>query len=372
MNQLNLAENLVKLRREKKITQEQLADFMGVTKASVSKWETKQSSPDITLLPQLASFFDVSVDALLGYDPQLSKEQIQRLYHEIATEFANHPFEQVMGKCERLIKQYYNCYPFLLQVCILWINHFMIADSPQRQKEILESIVHLSGRIMSDCKDIGISSDAMILMSYANLQLGQSKEVIETLKDVIRPDRLVTQSDTLLIDAYLIAGDLKEAEGFAQVSMYNHVLALIASATKYLNIYSNNLDKCEETIHRIKSLINAYHLEHLNPNATGVFFYQAAIIYAMHKEKQNALENLKSCVSSMMLLVGEENIHLHGDDYFNSIEAQFTQMGIDENAPRDRKLIVEDIRNLLSNPVFAVLEEEPDYHRLKNKLMEVK
>ena len=43
MDTLNLAENLIRLRREKEVTQEEVASFIGVTKASVSKWETKQS-----------------------------------------------------------------------------------------------------------------------------------------------------------------------------------------------------------------------------------------------------------------------------------------------------------------------------------------
>ena len=60
MNALNLAENIIRLCHDKKITQEQLAVFVGVTKASGSKWETKQSMPDILLLPQLAAFFDVT------------------------------------------------------------------------------------------------------------------------------------------------------------------------------------------------------------------------------------------------------------------------------------------------------------------------
>ena len=82
----------------KKITQEELARFMGVTKASVSKWETNQSLPDILLLPQLASFFDISVDELLGYKPQLSKEQIQKYYFDFAAQFASEAFEEVMEK----------------------------------------------------------------------------------------------------------------------------------------------------------------------------------------------------------------------------------------------------------------------------------
>lgn len=57
MKTLNISENIIRLRHERKLTQEQLADFIGVTKASVSKWETGQSTPDITILPQLAAFF---------------------------------------------------------------------------------------------------------------------------------------------------------------------------------------------------------------------------------------------------------------------------------------------------------------------------
>ena len=59
-------ENIIRLRKDKGVTQEQMADFLGVTKASVSKWETKQSMPDISLLPIIASYFDVSMKIECG------------------------------------------------------------------------------------------------------------------------------------------------------------------------------------------------------------------------------------------------------------------------------------------------------------------
>lgn len=64
MKELNLSNILVKKRKEKGITQDQLAAYIGVSKASVSKWETGQSYPDITFLPQLAAYFNMSVDEL--------------------------------------------------------------------------------------------------------------------------------------------------------------------------------------------------------------------------------------------------------------------------------------------------------------------
>ena len=56
------------LRREKGVTQEALAQALGVTNQSVSKWESEQCCPDITLLLPLASYFGVTTDMLLGAD----------------------------------------------------------------------------------------------------------------------------------------------------------------------------------------------------------------------------------------------------------------------------------------------------------------
>lgn len=74
MKEINIARVIINKRREKGLTQNDLASYIGVSKASVSKWETGQSYPDITFLPQLSAFFNISIDELMGYEPQMSKE----------------------------------------------------------------------------------------------------------------------------------------------------------------------------------------------------------------------------------------------------------------------------------------------------------
>jgi len=64
---MNLHNNIQTLRLEHRWTQEQLAELVGVSAAAVSKWETGNAYPDITLLPILAELFDVSLDHLFGY-----------------------------------------------------------------------------------------------------------------------------------------------------------------------------------------------------------------------------------------------------------------------------------------------------------------
>ena len=73
MADINIARTIVTKRREKGMTQEELAEFMGVSKASVSKWETGQSFPDIALLPKLASFFNISIDELMDFRPEMTQ-----------------------------------------------------------------------------------------------------------------------------------------------------------------------------------------------------------------------------------------------------------------------------------------------------------
>lgn len=60
-----ISENIKRLRTEKGISQEKLAEHMGVTVQAVSKWENGLSCPDISLMPELGEFFGVTVDFLL-------------------------------------------------------------------------------------------------------------------------------------------------------------------------------------------------------------------------------------------------------------------------------------------------------------------
>ncbi len=69
-------ENLKKLRKSKDLTQEALADFLGMSFQAISKWERNETYPDITMLPTIASFFGVTVDSLLGTDMIEKEKQI--------------------------------------------------------------------------------------------------------------------------------------------------------------------------------------------------------------------------------------------------------------------------------------------------------
>lgn len=361
---LNFSENLVKLRHGRKITQEQLADFVGVTKASVSKWETGQSIPDVGLLPQLATFFDVSIDELLGYKPQLAKEQIQKIYLELSGDFATEEFEYVMQKSKILVKQYYSCYEFLKEIVNLWLNHYMLPEGA-RSVEILQEAEELCEHILGNCKDIGICNDVVLLKASASFLQGKGMEVVDALEELENPCRLATQGEGILIGAYLQLGDVEKANSFTQIAMYNHLMSLVGCATQYILIHQDNLVLCEETRKRVESVEKAYKLEKLNFNVMALFYYQMAIVYSIHDKKSEAIRQLQRFVELTDNFLCHDEKHLHTDDYFDGVDVWFEKLILGGNAPRDKKIIYNSMVGTFETPVFACLQNEKEFLELK-------
>lgn len=93
-------ENLKKLRKSKELTQEALADFLGMSFQAISKWERGDTYPDITMLPVISSFFNVSVDSLLGID-MIEKE---KRINEYSKEYSRLLTENKIGEAREMLK----------------------------------------------------------------------------------------------------------------------------------------------------------------------------------------------------------------------------------------------------------------------------
>ena len=105
---MNLSANLRSLRRNANLTQEQLADVLGVSFQSISKWERGEGMPDIMLLPSIAKYFHVTIDDLLGMDDELQQANANELLVTVATmDWTHHEeYEKSIAMLREYIKKY--------------------------------------------------------------------------------------------------------------------------------------------------------------------------------------------------------------------------------------------------------------------------
>lgn len=222
MKEINLASVIVAKRREKGITQDAVAAYIGVSKASVSKWETGQSYPDITFLPQLATYFNISIDELMGYSPQMEQEDIAKLYTRLADNFASLPFYEVIAECATIIKKYYSCFPLLLQIVKLYTNHFTLAGTQEQKDALLNEAVKLCERIQTESGDVQLSNEAVLYQSVCCLALKNPQRVLNLLGESVRP---MTPKGVLISQAYQLLGNISKAQETLQAELYQYVMA---------------------------------------------------------------------------------------------------------------------------------------------------
>lgn len=119
-------ENIRNIRREKGMTQEALAEAMGVTTAAVSKWETGQSTPDVEMLLALADFFEVSVDTMLGH--RVKEDRKRDLLEEMESLAVAQRFEEAKELAQKLLRNYPNDYDVVSKASDLYYRSDVTAE----------------------------------------------------------------------------------------------------------------------------------------------------------------------------------------------------------------------------------------------------
>lgn len=132
---LQIGKNIKSLRQSRGITQETLANRIGVAPQSISKWERCEGYPDITFLIPLAEYFDVTLDELMGMDAEKTEyhitaqiKEIERLRHIGAHEEKN-----------EIIRKLYAEHPYDFRIITHYID-LLLDESPAKNREEAENL----------------------------------------------------------------------------------------------------------------------------------------------------------------------------------------------------------------------------------------
>lgn len=170
--EIKVGSKIKELRKKQRITQEQLAEKIGVSFQAVSKWENNIALPDITLIPALANYFEVSTDEILCYNSAEKENEIRQL---IDKSYDLRETDPVTGR--KILEAGLKKYPdneLLLNNLLYVINY---CENPDRTIEV-------ASKLIDKTNDDEIKYDALRFLAYAYSAKGDTESAAAALEQV--------------------------------------------------------------------------------------------------------------------------------------------------------------------------------------------
>lgn len=177
--EMKIGAKLIKLRQRKGLTQNQLAEMLGISAPAVSKWENDNSYPDITLLCPLARALDTNIDTLLQFEETLTEKEIQEKLNALLESTVQKGHEYGEEMLNGLLHKYPNSYALKFNASLVF-DTFRILF-PTADKELLEKwhsrkkelLTNLYSCAVSDYRQQAILNLAIMAINDDDLARGE-------------------------------------------------------------------------------------------------------------------------------------------------------------------------------------------------------
>lgn len=167
---MKLGEKIKLLRKQKNISQEVFANYLGISFQAVSKWENGNTMPDVTMIPAIASFFGVSTDELFDFNLLEMEKQVD----SICLEAYKYRFSDT-EKSERILREGLKRFPgndIILNNLLYTLDYQMRADE----------VITLCKTLIESTRDDSVKYDACRILASCYKENGQNDLIKPTLE----------------------------------------------------------------------------------------------------------------------------------------------------------------------------------------------
>jgi transcriptional regulator with XRE-family HTH domain len=243
MDKLQIGEVIFKLRKEKGITQDELGSFIGVSTAAVSKWESGLSYPDITLLPVLATFFNITIDELLNFKIELSDEEVMKIYTACEAIFSKGNLEEAIKKSETYLAKYPNSYYLRFRIGFLFNIYSWKSADEEMCRKMLAFAAEQYEVVAQNCSKLELVEQALYSLGAVYPALDEQDKAIEALSKIHKSQ---LNPNILLASIYIENKNLKKAREILQGNLYKSLNDLSFACMGLANSYDGHLDMVEK------------------------------------------------------------------------------------------------------------------------------
>ncbi len=212
---MSIGTSIFTLRKEKKLTQAQLAEKLGVSEQAVSKWENGQCAPDVSLFPIIAEYFGVSIDRIFGYHKSSYECEVKKIIKDADVSMDTYKEIEIIGEG---LKKYPNSPDLKLYLAFSLSMINRMSEKESERKDAVEKAIRLCAEVVDTCGDRAQVDSALGMLVRIYNESGQYEKAEECIEK-ISADRF----DSRIIGTVSMLGNkkcYKEQLQYAEKSMW--------------------------------------------------------------------------------------------------------------------------------------------------------
>ena len=216
-------------RRALGLTQEQMADYLGVSTPAVNKWEKGITYPDITLVPSLARLLRVDLNTLLCFQETLTEQEIVLVQEEICKETEKNGIDAGFALAEKKIQEYPTCGRLIESMAVIMQGSLILADIPENDKEIYQSQITVWYERAIECDNETVRNRVGYILVSQYLKSGNYEKAQQVLDRL--PESNILSKDVFQSDIFFKQGRPEEAAKILQRCLLwqgNHILSIFS------------------------------------------------------------------------------------------------------------------------------------------------
>lgn len=238
---IKLGEKIKSLRKQKNISQEVFANYLGVSFQAVSKWENGNTMPDVTMIPAIASFFGISTDELFDFNLFETEKQVEAICAE-SWKYRNSD----VAKSEEILRKGLQRYP---GNDIILNNLLYTLDYQTRAEEVIS----ICKSLIASTKNDSVKYDACRILATCYKENGQFDLIKPTLEMI--PEIYFTKLE--LMASLLDGEDSYEATQKQKNISAENLIDMLIIAGKYLKKLGEN-EKAISQFRIAKKIMDAF------------------------------------------------------------------------------------------------------------------
>lgn len=290
---MSLGKVIRKYRKNRNLTQEEMAGRLGVTASAVNKWENENSYPDITLLAPIARLLNISLDTLLSFRKDLTTEEINEIVCEADSKLKEESYDEAFLWAKKKLEQYPNCEELILNIAIIF-DAQRIVQEVSNKAEYDDYLCSLYVRVLdSDDETIRIrAADSLVGFYMRKKQYDKAEKYLEYFS-IQNPERKRKQAQI-----YAETGRVKEAykayeellfSDYQRVSMELHGMYMLA-------LQDNDRKRAHRLVDKQKELARCFEMGEYYEISSGL---ELATLEKDTDSVVTIMEEMLSCIEQI-------------------------------------------------------------------------